>query len=207
MAMRKRLALGYSAPALVLGLILASCATMTPDECRLANWHEIGLSDGVEGKTLAKFTARKEDCAEAHVVPDSRAYLAGREAGLTSFCRLENAAPLGVRGDSYEGVCPPLIDGEFRRRFQIGHAVYEWRGEVSRIDERLRSQEKKLRESDRDEDKALKDVSKDEERKRIRREFDERRHRIREDLRDLDHQLHRARDNLRDAEGAMAELR
>lgn len=200
-------ALGTSLLALVAAATLSSCATMTPDECRLANWHEIGTRDGVEGKTLAKFTARKESCAEANVAVNAGAYMAGREIGLKSFCRLESAAPLGASGNSYEGVCPPLLDGEFRRRFQIGRAVFERRNEVARIDDRIGSQEKKLRESDHDEDKALKDARRDEERKHIRRDFDDRRDRIRDDLRDLDRQSHRARDNLRDAEAALAALR
>jgi hypothetical protein len=191
----------------LVAALLASCAAMTPDECRMANWHEIGMRDGVEGKTLAKFTARKEACAEASVLPDARAYTLGREAGLKNFCRLEKAAPLGASGGSYEGVCPPLIDGEFARRFQLGHAVYERRGEVSRIGDRIETQEKKLRSADHDEDKALKDAGKDDDRRRIRREFDERRHRIRDELHDLDRQLRRARDSLMDAEGAMAALR
>ena len=67
-----------------LGLIclgLVSCATMSPKECRVADWHEIGLTDGLAGKALTFFNERRLDCEEAGVVANPNAYLAGREQG------------------------------------------------------------------------------------------------------------------------------
>jgi hypothetical protein len=190
-----------------LVVLLSSCATMTPDECRQANWYDLGARDGMAGETLAKFTARRDACAEVKVVADANTYARGRDIGLRSFCRLENAAPLGARGGSYEGVCPAAIDYEFRRRFDIGYTLYRWHSEVDRIEERMRSHERKLRDADHDEEKAIKAAERDEDRRRIRRDFDDKRHRLREELHDFDRDLHRARDNLRDAEGAMYSLR
>jgi hypothetical protein len=180
---------------------------MTPDECRQANWYDLGMRDGMAGETLAKFTSRREACAEVKVVADSGAYAHGRDLGLRSFCRLENAAPLGARGGSYEGVCPAVIDYEFRRRFDIGYAVYRWHNEVERLEGRIRGHERKLHDADGDEEKALKAADRDEERRRIRRDFEDKRHRLREELHDFDRDLHRARDNQRDAEAAMYSLR
>ena len=51
-----------------LGLIclgLVSCATMSPKECRVADWQEIGVTDGLAGKTLTFFNERRLDCEEA----------------------------------------------------------------------------------------------------------------------------------------------
>jgi len=192
---------------LLSSALVSACATMSPEECKLANWHDVGLRDGLEGKSISVLDARTKDCAEAKVPVDAKTYLSGRELGLKTFCRVENALPLGLNGGSYEGVCPPWVDQEFRWRFQIGHAVYEGRNEVSRLDGRIASAERRLSASKHDEEKRLREAKTDEDRKRIRREIDEQQHRLREELSDLDRQLRRARDELRNAEGAMYGVR
>ena len=195
------------ASALLITLTLAGCATMSPEECRFANWNDVGLRDGLDGKPLALLGTRASDCAENGVRVDQAAYLKGRESGLRSYCRLDNAVPLGLNGGSYEGVCPAQIDGEFRRRFQLGYNVHAANAEVARIDSRIQSQERRLRTLDRDEDKRLRDADKEDERRRIKREIDDERRRVRDDLRDLDRNLHRARDYSRDAQWALERLR
>ncbi|MBI4743062.1 MAG: DUF2799 domain-containing protein [Betaproteobacteria bacterium] len=187
-------------PALILTTLLASCATMSLEECKVANWHEVGQRDGLDGKPLSLLNTRTADCAEANIRVDSAAYIGGRDSGLRTFCRVENAAPFGLKGGVYEGVCPPRIDGEFRRRFQAGHDVHAARAELDRIGNRIQSQEQRLRTLNRDEDRRLRDANKDEDRRRIRRDIDDERRRVRDELRDLDRHLHRARDNLREAE-------
>ncbi|MBS1227127.1 MAG: hypothetical protein H6R17_404 [Proteobacteria bacterium] len=195
------------ASALLIVLSLASCATMTPEECRFANWNDVGMRDGLDGKTLALLNTRVSDCAEAGVRVDGNAYLKGRDNGLRSYCRLENAAPLGLNGGSYEGVCPAQIDGEFRRRYQLGYNVYAAHAEVARIDNRMQWLEQRLRQLDRDEDRRLRDANKEDDRRRIRRDIDDERHRIRDELRDLDRAQYRAREAARYAEWTLSQLR
>jgi hypothetical protein len=196
-----------SASALLVALSLASCATMSPEECRYANWSDVGLRDGLEGRPLALLGTRVSDCAESGVRADSAAYLKGRDAGLRDYCRIDNAVPLGLNGGRYEGVCPPQIDAEFRPRFQLGYAVYAAQSEVVRLDSRIQSQEQRLRRLDRDEDKRLRDADKEDERRRIRREIDDERRHLRDELRDLDRLLRHARDNLRHAEWVLSGVR
>jgi len=195
------------ASVLLIALSLASCATMSPEECRFANWNDVGLRDGLDGKPLTLLNARVSDCADANVRVDGNAYLKGREAGLRNYCRLENAAPLGLNGGSYEGVCPAQIDGEFRRRYQIGYNVYASHAEVERIENRMQSLEQRLRRLDRDEDKRLRDANKEDDRRRIRRDIDDDRRHVRDELRDLDRALYRARDASRFAEWTLSQLR
>ena len=192
---------------LLLPVFLSSCAVMTADECRQANWYDIGMRDGSAGETLAKFTDRREACAEARVVADANAYSRGRDMGLRAFCRLDNAVQVGLRGGSYQGVCPAAIDYEFRRRYDIGYAVYRARNEVESVEGRISSREHSLREADRDEEKALKAATKDDDRRRIRKDFDDKRHRLRDELHDLDRDLRRARERVRDAEAVLYSLR
>jgi hypothetical protein len=188
-------------------LALASCATMSPEQCRFANWNDVGLNDGLAGQPLALLATRASDCAESGVRIDSAAYHQGRNAGLQSFCRPASAVQLGLNGGSYAGVCPPHIDGEFRRRYQAGYNVYATRAEMARLDQRVESLEQRLRRLDRDEDRRLREADKEDDRRRIRREIDDERRNIRDELRHLDHQLRRARDYARDAEWALSQLR
>jgi hypothetical protein len=192
---------------LLLAALLSSCAVMTADECRQANWYDLGMRDGSAGETLAKFTDRREACAEVRVVADANAYSHGRDMGLRSFCRLDNAVQVGLRGDSYHGVCPAAIDYEFRRRYDVGYAVYRARNDVESVESSIRTNERRLREADRDEEKELKAATKEDDRRRIRKDFDAKRHRLRDELHDFDRDLRRARERVRDAEAALYSLR
>ena len=59
------------ASVLLIALSLASCATMSPEECRFANWNDVGLRDGLDGKPLTLLNARVSDCADAHSKRDA----------------------------------------------------------------------------------------------------------------------------------------
>ncbi len=189
------------------GLVVSGCSTMSADECRTANWNDIGMRDGLDGAPLSRLNDRAKDCSKAGTQVDHNSYLNSRERGLQSFCRIENAAPLGLNGTTYHGVCPGRIDGEFRRRHQAGYAVHQLRTKVNDIDSRSNRAQRRLRDADKDEDKQLKASTKDDDRKRIRKEFDDRRRNLRNEMRDLDRDLRYARDELRQAEYMLDNLR
>lgn len=193
--------------ALLATALLSGCETMSPQECQTANWNDIGLRDGLNGQRLSMLDERARDCGKAGTQVDTRAYVAGRERGLQDFCRLGNAAPLGLNGTAYHGVCPGPVDMEFRRRHQAGLAVYTFRNQISELDSRTHRLERRLRDADKDEDKQLKASDKEEDRKRIRREFDDRRRQLRRELGDIDRALRGTRQDLRAAEYTLDGLR
>ena len=164
---------------------LGGCATMSADECRVANWSDVGLRDGLEGAALSRLDYRVKDCAEAKVAVDTPRYLQGRDKGLLQYCQLEKAVPLGLNGGSYNNVCPAGIDGEFRRRFRLGRDVFDARQTVQSLEGNISNAEDRLRAAPNDEE----------------------RRRAREALRDLDFEIRRARDRQRDAERALDRLR
>lgn len=186
--------------------VLSGCQTMSPDECKVANWRDIGLRDGLKGEPVSLLSERSGDCAKAGARVDTVQYMAGREQGLQNFCRLDNAVPLGLIGASYAGVCPPMVDVEFRRRHQAARAVYDLRGRVSELGGRSERLQRRLRDADHDEDKQLKAADKDDDRKRIRKEFEDRRRQLRQELHELDRSTGRARDDLRSAEYTLDHL-
>lgn len=165
--------------------LLQACSTMSADECRTANWRDVGLRDGLAGEPLALLDRRTKACAEAGVTANAPLYLQGRNQGLPEYCRLDNAARQGLQGKSYHGVCAAGIDAEFRRRHAMGLEVYRARADLRSMDQRRRTLEDRLAEA----------------------RTDEERRRRREELRDLDHDQRRARDRVRDAEWALDRLR
>lgn len=137
--------------------VLSGCAAMSEDECRQTqlqrSWHEVGLRDGLAGQTVALLDERVKSCAKASVPVDTARYLAGREQGLQSYCRLEQAASLGLAGQWYQGVCPAGMDSEFRRRFALGRQVYEARQSLDAEARRRWSLEQALQSAKSDDDK------------------------------------------------------
>ena len=170
---------------LALFVWLTGCATMTAHECKVANWGEVGLRDGLAGAALPVLNDRVKDCAKAQVPVDTPRYLQGRDQGLLQYCRIENAVPLGLDGKGYNGVCPVAVEGEFRRRFQVGREVHVARNELRSLESRLGVAEERLRSAASDDD----------------------RRRFRDALRNLDADMRRARDRLRAAEWALDRLR
>ena len=188
-------------------MLLASCATMSPEECQVADWREVGQRDGLRGEALSLLGQRAEDGSKANVSIDAQVYRQGRDLGLASYCRLENAVPLGLGGASYLGVCPVAIDAVFQQRYQVAHAVYVLRKEVKDLDERTESLERRLREVNHKEDERLRGAGSDQERNRIHQDVDDERRAIHNELGETDRRLHRKRDELRSAEFDLGKLR
>jgi len=97
--------------ALLLGS-LSGCSAISEEECRLGDWHQIGLSDGQNGQknNAAKYN---KDCSEYQVQVDLKVYNDGRYEGLKSFCTYENGVSVGQANKSYNNVCPADLSNEF----------------------------------------------------------------------------------------------
>lgn len=71
----------------VLSIMLCGCAGMTPDECRTANWYELGERDGLYLTASPRFELGAKGCA----LPDARAaerdYQEGWAAGYAEAAR------------------------------------------------------------------------------------------------------------------------
>jgi hypothetical protein len=180
---------------------------MSPQECKLANWHEVGLTDGMAGNSMHIFEERRGECAEANVKADTHAYLAGRERGLRTYCQIPNALQIGLRGERYQGVCPAAIDPEFRRRHAIGFDVHRLREELAQLESRYVALESRLRSQKHDLDKHANEPGKNDDFKRRYRELEAEEHRIREEQRDIERTQRLVSEQLRQAEWAMSQLR
>lgn len=169
---------------LAASLLLAGCATLDADECKAADWRQIGRSDGERGHGMGRLDEHRKACAEHGITPNADRYWLGRSEGLLHYCRLDNALQVGRAGNSYQGVCPPAVDPIFRRWHAAAYEVSRIRSAMDNVNSEIDQHERRLRQRDID----------DRERQRLRqaiRELDRRRDRLRDDLYDQERRVDR----------------
>jgi len=137
-------------PLLLAGLssLLFGCATMSKEECLVANWYTIGLEDGSEGRAAAHIGKHRKACADAGVSPDVKEYTAGRQAGLKDYCVASRGYQLAMSGDEYHGVCRGPQEKGFLKGFKNGQIVYQAKEVLDMVRSDINSalsQEKKLK--------------------------------------------------------------
>lgn len=161
-------------PLLLAGL--AGCATLNEDQCRTADWRDIGLQDGRAGYPAARLAEHREACVKHGVVPDERLYALGRQHGLSEYCIPTKAIDEGLAGRRYQGVCPPGAHRPFEELNAAAYSVYEARRDIASVDTQIDNLERELRQE---------------------KTAEKRRLRIRDEIRDLDRKRERLRDELR----------
>lgn len=159
-------------------LLLSGCASMSPEECMTAQWHEQGMRDGQNGYPRSRAAEHQEACSKVGMQIDMVQYQAGRDIGIRHYCTPENAIEQGRIGRSYQNSCPPELEPQFLDNYRSGYRVYTAQQQVNRLDGELNTTERRLR-------KAKDDAE---------------RSRLRKDLRDLDRRLRSARDDVYQAE-------
>ncbi len=158
--------------------LLSACASMSPAECRSADWKEVGWQDGRQGRPRAYLEEHREACGKVGITPDSALYMEGRAAGIQAYCTPDNGRNEGRRGRSYGKVCPPELEAGFLEGHRAGYRVYQAEQRVNNLSSQQQAKQSRL-------DRATND--------------DERR-RLRNELRDLDSSLLQARNDLYYAE-------
>jgi len=178
---------------IILGglMILASCATLSKEECLMGNWRDLGIRDGVNGEPASRIEEHRKACAKHGIRPDERQYLDGRVEGLREYCQIDNAFRSGLNGRQYQGVCPPAISSLFLRYNEAAYAVHQTRKEIKQLNIELSNREIRLR----DEKTTSKERSylRDEIRDRDRKLAD-----LRDDLRNQERKLDRLMEEARD---------
>ncbi|WDE07531.1 DUF2799 domain-containing protein [Thalassomonas viridans] len=137
-------------PVLLAGLasLLFGCATMSKEECLVADWYTIGLEDGSEGKPAAHIGEHRKACADAGVSPNITRYNAGRKAGLKDYCVASRGYQLAMSGDAYHGVCRGPQEKGFLKGFKNGKIVYQAKAALEQVSSDINSalaQEKALK--------------------------------------------------------------
>lgn len=122
----------------VLLALVAGCATLDKEQCLRADWYAIGLEDGARGQPLERSGDHRRACAEHGVTPKIEPYLAGRNEGLKSYCTYEKGLSVGRAGQTYSGVCPADLAGNFTAGFQRGREMHDLRRRLDTVNEQIR---------------------------------------------------------------------
>lgn len=129
--------LGILLVALIAGAVLASCATLSEEQCQTGDWRSIGFDDGARGRPPVYLANHTEACSEYGIAVDSALYADGRRDGLRTYCRLSNAERLGRDGERYHGVCEGEIGQAFARIHALAEDIYDAESELDSLDSEI----------------------------------------------------------------------
>lgn len=135
-----------SAAAVAL-LLLSGCASMTPDQCRVADWYQVGVEDGSAGHgAQQKLGEYAQDCAEVGVRPDTARFQQGWETGILRYCTPYTGWSEGTRGRSQQlDMCRGRPqEGGFQFALRAGLEVYRTRQSMDSNEREIRRQEQRL---------------------------------------------------------------
>jgi len=118
--------------ATMAGMLLTGCATMSPEECAVADWERIGEMDARSGQGMDYFARRASDCADAGYPADQAAWTRGWDVGITWFCTRNNGFRQGLNGYRYGQICPGHIEQDFLDGYETGYAIYQYAERVDR---------------------------------------------------------------------------
>ncbi|MEY4517306.1 MAG: hypothetical protein RL180_1652 [Pseudomonadota bacterium] len=145
-------------------LVMSGCQTLSPTECRIANWAQLGQQDGNAGLD-EKIALHVEGCAKQQVMvaPSSvAAYRTGYQQGLGYYCRKDRVLELALTGKHNIDVCPLASQGALRPYATVGARVHETRSTLQDL-----TREQRQLEQERQQDNTT-EVRRVEIRKRLR---------------------------------------
>lgn len=132
--------------ALLLLIPLAACGTLNEDQCRNANWEEIGREDGANGRTPDYIEKHARACNQFGIAPVRSEWEKGRQQGLPLYCRPARAWEEGADGHRLSPVCPAEDLPELERAnyrgltyYRIGQDIAEAEREINHINSLLAS--------------------------------------------------------------------
>ena len=121
--------------ALALLASLGGCASMSRNECLAANWEDVGIRDGANGRPEEYLIQHSKACAKVNVSPDRGAWLHGRERGLDRFCVPYRAYQLGEYGGGFDvAICRNYDQDRLVNAYEQGLEVNRLANSLAAID-------------------------------------------------------------------------
>ena len=118
---------------------LSGCASISKSECLSADWEDVGIRDGANGRPEEYLIQHAKACSKVDVVPDRGAWQHGRERGLERFCVVSRAYQAGEWGNGFDvGQCVEYDQERLSNAWQKGHEVHRTAGVIDSIDTEIR---------------------------------------------------------------------
>lgn len=110
---------------LCLAALLTACASMSPEECRHADWLEVGRSDAQRGQTPDHLARHRKSCAKAGYPVNAERYYSGYQRGLVDYCNATTAFRAARSGHPKPIQCrdAAVQSADFTRAYQYGLRV------------------------------------------------------------------------------------
>ena len=115
-------------------LALVGCATMSPEECRQANWEEVGYNDAVEGYPASRSADHREACADTGVAVDFDLYRHGYALGLPYYCTRETGFETADHGGDFATQCRRDTFPDYATGYGEGLDVFALKTEMRQIE-------------------------------------------------------------------------
>ena len=132
---RTLVSLGRLVAAVAVLASLQGCASLSKSECLSANWEDVGIRDGANGRPEEYLIQHSKACAKVAVVPDRGAWLHGRDQGLERFCVPHRAYQLGESGYGFEaGICRNFDQDRLVSAYEKGREVNRLENALASID-------------------------------------------------------------------------
>src|SRR4051812_45841958 len=114
---------------------LGGCASLSKSECLAANWEDVGIRDGANGRPEEYLIQHSKACAKVNVVPDRGAWLHGREQGLERFCVPYRMYQLGEYGSGFDAaICRNYDQDRLISAYEKGRDVNRYASQLASID-------------------------------------------------------------------------
>lgn len=140
---------------LLASLLIAGCESMSPTECKLADWGRVGHADGTRGGSDRRIADYTEDCGKVGVVPNAQLYRYGWDQGILNFCTPANGWREGLQGNfGQASVCQGQAGfNAFSRYLEAGLQVHATQTQMQRNARESERLQRRLEESKNDEEK------------------------------------------------------
>jgi hypothetical protein len=118
---------------LLLGftILLSGCAAMSVEQCKTANWFNVGEKDGAAGRE-SRLDKYYSSCQKANIVPNQKLYEQGYQKGLGYYCRPETIFNEALEGRGDFRICPLDKRESLRIYYQVANGYYQANAEFDR---------------------------------------------------------------------------
>ncbi|AZM38014.1 DUF2799 domain-containing protein [Acinetobacter sp. WCHA39] len=112
-------------------ILLSGCAAMSVEQCKTANWFNVGEKDGAAGRE-SRLDKYYSSCQKANIVPNQKLYEQGYQKGLGYYCRPETIFNEALEGRGDFRMCPLDKRESLRIYYQVANGYYQANAEFDR---------------------------------------------------------------------------
>lgn len=123
---------------------LSSCATMSVQECQVANWYGIGYKDGVNGEYPDHIMTYSKACLKGNITPNQSEWERGRKDGLKQYCTADHAYQVGLSGKALRYVCPSEQQSLLDNAQEHGYTIYTANKRIGELQRQIEKDEKEI---------------------------------------------------------------